>query len=111
MPRLLRGRWRAAVVAAVVLLAPTGCADDPPPSESVPALEQHLDEVDAAIEAGEPDEARRAVEDLIAEAAQARVEGDLSDEEADRIFDAAQQVLDQLPKAGPKDDEDEKPDD
>lgn len=96
-PTTKRARWRLAVVAALVALTSTGCADDPAPSESAPALEDSLSKVDAAIEAGEFDEARRAVKDLISDAAQARVDGDIDDEEADRIFDAAQEVLAVLP--------------
>ena len=91
-----KARWRTAAVAVVLLLAPTGCADDAPPGENAPALGDGLDEVDAAIESGDRDEARQAVEDLIEDTAKARVEGDITDDQADRIFDAAQALLDRL---------------
>ncbi len=87
----------AAVSIAVLLTG--GCSEDPAPGESVPALATSLDEVDAAVEAGDYRKARREVEDLIAETAQARVEGDISDEQADQIFEAAHDVLAQLPEA------------
>lgn len=48
---------------------------------------------------------RRAVKDLISAAAQARVDGDIDDEEADRIFDAAQEVLAELPDQDEKEPE------
>gem|GEM_PF-6612666 len=90
--------WRAAVAAAVLLLVATGCADEEPPGDSAPALAERLEQVDAAIEDGDLGGARRAVDDLVADTARARVEGDITDEQAERIFDAAQDVLAELPE-------------
>lgn len=95
--RTSTARWRTGCAAALMLLTLAACADDAPPSQSAPALSDSLEEVDAAIEAGQLEDARRAVEELIEETAQARVDGDISDEQADQIFDAAQEVLDRLP--------------
>lgn len=102
-------RWREALAGAVagglVLLAATGCSDEQPPGESAPALADRLDKVDAAIEAGELEEARRAVDELVAETAQALVADDITNDEALRIIDAAREVLAELP--APKEGDDE----
>ena len=94
--RQTRIRRQVAGAAFLALLTLTGCGDETPPSESAPAVGDSLDRVDAAIEAGELDKARRAVKDLIAKTAEARVDGDITDEQADAIFDAAREVLAEL---------------
>lgn len=78
----------------------TGCSSDAPPSESAPELATRLDRVDAAIESGDYDRARAAVEALVAATAKAQVAGRISDDEADRILDAARDVLAELPEEG-----------
>ena len=104
-----QARWRVALAGAVtgglVLLAATGYSDKQPPGESAPALAERLDKVDAAIEDGELAEARREVDELIAETAQALVADDITEDEADRIFDAAREVLAELPAPKESDDE------
>ncbi len=104
-----QARWRAALAGAVtgglVLLAATGCSDQQPPGESAPALAERLDKVDAAIEDGELGEARREVDELIAETAQALVADDITDDQALRIFDAARDILAELPASKESDGE------
>jgi hypothetical protein len=90
-------RFVAVLGALTLFFTATGCADEATPGESVPALVKDLDRVDASVEKGDFGEARTAVEELIAEAAQARVDGEITAEQADRIFDAAQSFLDHLP--------------
>ncbi len=63
------------------------------------ALEATLDQVDAAIEAGELVEARAAVEDLMEETARARDEGSIGDDQAGEIFAAGGELLAQLPES------------
>jgi len=92
--RLLAG---AAVVLAVGM---AGCSEDSAPGESAPALATSLDEVDAAVESGDFSDARKAVDGLIAETGQALVAGEITDEEADAIFEAAREVLAHLPGPG-----------
>jgi hypothetical protein len=91
---------RVAAAALVLALAPVlvSCGgDEAVPSEQVPALGRHLDEVDAAIGSGDYAGARVAVRELVAEAARAQVDGELSDEQAQRIVTAARAVLERLP--------------
>lgn len=91
---------RTAASALVLALAPVmvSCGgDETAPSEQVPALAKHLEQVDAAIESGDHAAARAAVKELVAEAARAQVDGELSDEQAQRIVSAARSVLENLP--------------
>jgi hypothetical protein len=91
---------RVAAAALVLALAPAlvSCGgDEAVPSEQVPALGKHLDEVDAAVGSGDYAGARAAVKELVAEAARAQVDGELSDEQAQRIVTAARSVLESLP--------------
>lgn len=67
--------------------------------EAEPALAATLDQVDAAIEAGELGEARAAVEDLMEETARARDEGSVGDDQAEEIFAAGGELLAQLPES------------
>lgn len=93
-------RRRVAAAAFVLALAPAlgSCGgDEATPSEQVPALGKHLDEVDAAVGSGDHAAARTAVKELVAEAARAQVDGELSDEQAQRIVTAARSVLENLP--------------
>ena len=99
-PRRRVTRGRSVLAGALLVLALTGCGDDAPPSESAPALADRLDDVDTAIEAGKLDEARQAVEDLVADTAQAEVEGDISQDQADQILEAARELLAELPERG-----------
>ncbi|HYF71992.1 MAG TPA: hypothetical protein VD864_04170, partial [Nocardioides sp.] len=67
-------RTAALAVGAVLLLSGCG-SDDPAPSEAVPALARHLDAVDTAVASGRYDDARTALQSLVAAAAQAEVDG------------------------------------
>ncbi len=67
-------------------------------ADDAPDLAATLDRVDAAIEAGDPDDTRTAVEDLIAETAQARAAGEVDDGQAEDIFAAGGELLAQLPE-------------
>jgi hypothetical protein len=53
--------------------------------------------VRATVGDGDYSQARAVVEDLVAATAQAQVDGDLSDEQAQRIVKAARSVLESLP--------------
>jgi hypothetical protein len=91
---------RVAAAALVLALAPAlvSCGgDEEVPSEQVPALGKHLEEVDAAIGSRDYAAARAAVKELVAEAARAQVDGELSDDQAQRIVTAARSVLERLP--------------
>jgi hypothetical protein len=93
-------RRALAPVAGLLLLLPVaGCSSDAPPAEAVPELAAQLDRVDAAVAAGDYARARAAVDALVARTAQAEVADEITEEEADRIFDAARDVLAELPPA------------
>lgn len=97
-PGLTRRRAVAAVLVLALTPALMSCGgDEAVPSEQVPALGKHLEEVDAAVGAGDYAEARAAVKELVAETARAQVDGELSDEQAQRIVTAARSVLENLP--------------
>lgn len=91
----------AATLVAVVVTALTSCSSDTAPAESVPELSSQLDKVDAAIAAGDYAKARAAIDALVARTAKAQVAGEISDDEAGRVFDAAREVLAELPSASP----------
>ena len=93
-----RARWAAGV--AVVALSAGACGDDTAPVDAVPALGRQLDAVDAALVDRDYERARTAIEELVASAAQAEVAGDLDEEEADRIRQAASRLLARLPADG-----------
>ncbi len=100
------GRRAAATVLALLItpvLVACGGAESAP-SEQVPALGKQLERVDEAVEAGDYSRARAAVKDLVARVAQAQVDGELSDEQAQRIVTAARSVLESLPDDGSPDD-------
>ena len=90
-------RLRVCLVVMTSLFALTACGEQAPPGERVPALARQVDRVDAAIESGRYADARSAIDDLVTATAQAEVGGELSDVEADRILDAAAELLDELP--------------
>ncbi|HWJ82853.1 MAG TPA: hypothetical protein VNS55_11495 [Nocardioides sp.] len=96
------GARRAALVAAVVplVLPLTGCGSEETPGRAVPELAARLDKVDAAIEGGNYDKARTAVRQLVADAAQAELAGDITGDQADRIVASARDLLDALPEDG-----------
>lgn len=100
-----RAGWRAATAATLMLLLATGCSDEEPPSRSVPALEEQLDKVDEAIEKGDLEEARKAVDELATETTRARIEGDITEDQADRILEAVEDVVAELPEPEGKGDE------
>jgi hypothetical protein len=93
-----RRQARLAASVTLVALVLTACGRDESPAESVPELSHRLEQVDAAIVDGEPDRAREAVDALLDEAAQARVDGDLTADQADRILRAATELLRALPE-------------
>lgn len=98
-------RSAAAVLAVVVaLLGVAGCADDEPPGRTVPELATQLDRVDAAIEEGDLDRARKATRRIVARTAVALADGDLTDDQADRIIEAAEALLAELPEDEPPSD-------
>ena len=90
-------RGIVAVVTMLTLVALAGCGGDASPADQVPSLAQRLESVDTAIEVGDFAAARTAVQELVNEAAQARVEGRLDGEDADQILQAAAAVLERLP--------------
>jgi ABC-type glycerol-3-phosphate transport system substrate-binding protein len=98
MTKSMRRRVAAAVLALAMAPALVSCGgDESAPSEQVPALGKHLEKVDEAVGSGDYAQARAAVKELVAEAARAQVDGELSDEQAQRIVTAARSVLENLP--------------
>lgn len=95
---------RSLVAVLVLLVGLTACGGTTPASESVPALADHLAEVDAAIAEEDYSAAREAVDALVATTAKARVAGDLTSEQADRVLAAATRVLEELPEGNADDD-------
>lgn len=100
----MRTTWRpqrlvaATALALVLIPGLTSCgADEAAPSDRVPALGTQLEKIDEAVGAGDYDKARAAVKDLVTQVAQAQVDGQLSDEQAQRIVAAARSVLEGLP--------------
>lgn len=75
--------------------------------EAAPEVSQRLDQVDAAVAAGDLAAAREATEALVRATKQAEAAGDLTAEQADRILAAATQLLDGLrtgtPPSSPED--------
>lgn len=100
---------RSAATAVALLVALTACGATPA-AESVPALADQLAAVDAAIEDEDYAGARAAVDELAATAARARVAGDLTSEQADRVLEAATAVLEALPEEAAEDDAGDEPD-
>ena len=64
----------------------------------MPELATQLDKVDTAIEDGDLAEARQATKRIVARTAVALAEGDISDDEAERIIEAAEALLAELPE-------------
>ena len=91
-----------ALLVALLALLVTGCGDDPSPAESVPALSEHLEQVDEAISAGRYDDARTALDALVDVTARARVEGTLDADQADAILQAVGELGRRLPAADGK---------
>jgi hypothetical protein len=97
-PRSAR-TWSSLAAAAALLLGGAACgSEEKSPAEAAPGLSTRLERVDAAIADEAYARAREAVEDLVAEAAQARVTGDITADQADRILQAASDLLAQLPE-------------
>lgn len=86
----------ALVTASFVLLV--GCGGSSAPSDDVPALGDALDRVDDAIVAGRYDDARSALDELVATATAGREEGELGGGETDRILAAASELSAALPE-------------
>lgn len=91
---------RAVAVVAVLVAAllAGGCADDEPPGQKVPELAAQLDKIDEAVADGDLDQARQATRRLVARTAVALADQDIDEEEADRILEAAEALLAQLPE-------------
>jgi len=88
----------AGLVLAAALPVLTSCGgSDAAPVEQVPVLGDRLAKVDEAVEAGDYPKVRAAVRELVAEVAEAQVDGKLTDDQATRIVAAARSVLANLP--------------
>lgn len=90
---------RLALAGLLVPVALSGCGSESAPADAVPALATQLDAVEAAIDAGDFAKVRAALERLVARTARAELAGEISGEEADRIREAARDVLAELPAA------------
>lgn len=99
---------RSAATTVALLVTLTACGTTPA-AESVPGLADQLAEVDAAIADEDYAGARKAVDALVATAARARVAGDLTSEQADRVLEAATAVLEALPEEAAEDDAGDEP--
>lgn len=88
---------RTLVAAALLPVALTACGEESPPSEDVPALATQLAAVEAAVEAGDYGKVRAALERLVARTSRAELAGEITADEADRIREAAREVLAELP--------------
>ena len=90
---------RRHVVAAVLLVALTGCGshDDGPPKD----VAGHLTSVDAALKAGRFDEARAALQRLVSATKEAQQDGSYDDEQAQRVLAAAAVLTNALPAPAP----------
>ena len=90
----------AARVALAGLLLPVAllaaCSDESPPGDDVPSLVTQLEAVEEAVGSGDHDKARAALERLVTGASRAELAGDITAEEADRIREAAREVLAEL---------------
>ncbi|HWI42013.1 MAG TPA: hypothetical protein VNS81_00230 [Nocardioides sp.] len=86
-------RRLASVVVTLLLLATSGCGSEDPPGTDVPELSVQLARVDTAVGAHDWAEARTAVKELLARTATALQAGDISEEEAARIRNAARDLL------------------
>lgn len=91
----MRARLALATILLPVGLA--GCGAESAPADDVPALATQLAAVEAAVEDGDHDRVRASLERLVARTARAELAGDISAEEADRIREAAREVLAALP--------------
>ena len=101
MGRPLHARRALGVATLLACLgAFVACGSDEPPAEAVPALAEHLEQVDDAIADERPGRARRAVEELVDEATRARMDGSITAEQADEILRAAGRLLDRLGSEG-----------
>jgi outer membrane biosynthesis protein TonB len=87
-----RGGALAALLAVLLL---GGCGAESP-GESVPSLVEGVAKVDAAVVAGDRDEARSALESLVDDAEAAVADGRLAQAEADSVVTAAEALLSEL---------------
>lgn len=99
--RAARRLLAALTVAAAVLLT-AGCGGEPP-SDAVPALEEQLSDVDAAIAREDYPAAARALDELVRTTTEAYENGDLDEDQADAVLAAAGRLRGLLPEdeAGP----------
>lgn len=96
----MRGRIGVALAGVLTLVA-GACGGPTPAGETVPALRDRLERVDAALAQGELVRARQALEALTAEARRAEDAGRLSSDQVDRILAAAARLEADLPEAAP----------
>ncbi len=92
--RLMRpSKTPLAAMLVFLALTVTACGQEASPAETVPALADRLEQVDAALADGQTFRARKAIDDLLDEAAQARLDGALTADQADRILRAATELI------------------
>ena len=87
-----RGLLAGLLLAALL----SGCGAADRPVEAVPALADRLEQVDAAVVAGDDARTREAVTALVDDTEAALASGDLSREQADAITTAAEALLARL---------------
>ena len=91
------GRFRAAAVALTVgLVTLSACGGEESPSQAVPELADHLDDVDAALAEGDRESAQDALTDLVEAATDAEESGDLSSADTRAILAAAERLESRL---------------
>jgi len=96
MTRRIRHAPRLLVLPLVVgVLA--GCGSDEPPSAAAPELADALSAVDDALSNRNYARAENALDRLVGEAEAAEADGDISDEQAGEIVDAAEALAARLP--------------
>lgn len=93
--------WRARAASLVAVLVLAGCGGDATPADEVPQLATRLDRVDQALVDGEYSTARRELDALVEATVEARDDGTLEAEEANRILAAAAHLLSAFPDPPP----------
>lgn len=93
-----RVRLAAATVLVAIVVATAGCGASTPPGELVPVLRTQLARVDRALAARDYAEAREDLDALVEQTSEARRDGRLSPEQADRIVAAITRLAADLPE-------------
>lgn len=99
----------ALLIGALLITSPTACGQDATTSEQVPELAALLEQVDAAVVAGDDARTRQRVDALMAATREARDSGDLDSAQADKILTAATALLNGLPPNPPSSEESSSP--